>query len=142
MTFKLEDRTITVVGYIDAYDPETATIFDLKTTRFVKWQLEKGMIPRENHVAQAQCYSTLLGQYGIPVDRLVLVYVDDKDIVPLQVPLGNRREWVIKRATALRKLLENQQSPTPEVGFACKYCPFLSVCPRNDGSLKFTEAMA
>jgi len=142
LTFELDGRTITVVGYIDAYDPETATIYDLKTTRFVKWQLEKGQIPRENHVAQIQCYSTLLGEYGIPVDRLVLVYVDDKDIVPLQIPLGNRREWIIRRATALHRALENDENPIPEVGFACKYCPFVSICPQDNGSLKFEEAMA
>ena len=105
MTFELDGQTISVVGYIDAYDPETATIYDLKTTRFVKWQLEKRLIPKENHVAQVQSYYTLLSEYGIPVNRLVLVYVDDKDIVPLQVPLGNRREWMIRRATLLHKAL-------------------------------------
>ena len=103
---------------------------------------EKALIPRENHIAQVQCYSTLLGQYGIPVGRLILVYVDDKDIVPLQVPLGNRREWIIKRATALYKALENRQNPVPEAGFACKYCPFVSICPQNNESLNFAEAMA
>jgi CRISPR/Cas system-associated exonuclease Cas4 (RecB family) len=130
------------VGSIDAYDPETATIYDLKTTRFAKWQLEKTLIPRENHVAQVQSYFTLLGNYGIPIDRLVLVYVDDKDIVPLQVPLGNRREWIIRRATALHTALENRETPTPEVGFACKYCAFASICPQNNGLLRFEEAMA
>jgi hypothetical protein len=92
MTFELDGQTISIVGNIDAYDPETATIYDLKTTRFVKWQLEKGLIPRENHIAQVQSYFALLCEYGIPVSRLVLVYVDDKDIVPLQVTSGNRRE--------------------------------------------------
>jgi CRISPR/Cas system-associated exonuclease Cas4 (RecB family) len=142
MTFELDGRIITVVGYIDAYDPETATIYDLKTTRFAKWQLEKRLIPRDNHTAQVQCYSTLLGQYGIPVDRLVLVYVDDKDIAPLQVPLGNRREWIINRATTLHRALKSQQHSTPEIGYACKYCPFLSTCPQNESSLKFEEVMA
>ena len=142
MTFDLEGRKITVVGYIDAYDPETATIYDLKTTRFAKWQLEKKLIPRNNHIAQVQCYSTLLGQYGIPVDRLVLVYVDDKDIVPLQVPLGNRREWIIKRATCLQRALDRQKNPAPEVGYGCKYCAHLNSCPRAEGSVKLTEAMA
>lgn len=141
-TFELGGRTISVVGSIDAYDPETATIYDLKTTRFAKWQLKKGLIPRENHVAQVQCYATLLGQYGMAVNRLVLVYVDDKDIVPLQVPLGNRREWMIRRATALHKALESHENPTHEVGFACKYCPHASICPKSNGSLRFEEAMA
>jgi hypothetical protein len=52
MTFELDDQTITIVGYVDAYEPDSATVYDLKTTRFVKWQAEKGHIPRENHVTQ------------------------------------------------------------------------------------------
>ena len=141
MTFELDDRTITVVGYVDAYDPETATIYDLKTTCFVNWQAEKGYVPRENHVAQVQCYYTLLELYGIPVNRLVLIYVDDKNIIPKQVPLGNRREWMIQRATLLQKALANSELPEPETGSACKYCPFRDVCPRNDQVLKFQEVM-
>lgn len=142
MTFELDGQTISVVGYIDAYDPETATIYDLKTTRFVKWQQEKALIPRENHVAQVQSYFTLLREYAMPVSRLVLLYVDDKDIVPVQVPLGNRRRWMIRRATILHKAISNQKEPTPEIGFACKYCSYISVCPQKEPSTKFGEAMA
>jgi CRISPR/Cas system-associated exonuclease Cas4 (RecB family) len=142
MTFEVDGRTISVVGHIDAYEPETATIYDLKTTRFAKWQLEKGLIPRANHVAQLQCYFTLLGNYCIPVDRAVLVYVDDKDIVPLQVPVGSRREWMIRRAITLHNAIERHENPTPEIGFTCKYCPFVSKCPQNIGTLKFEEVMA
>ena len=141
MTFELDGRTITVVGYVDAYDPETATIYDLKTTRFVNWQAEKGHIPRENHVAQVQCYYTLLELYGIPANRLVLIYVDDKNIIAKQVPLGKRREWMIERATLLHRALANSELPKPETGSACKYCPFTDVCPQNDQALKFPEIM-
>ncbi len=46
MSFEVNSETVTIVGFVDAYEPETATVYDLKTTRFVKWQVEKGHIPR------------------------------------------------------------------------------------------------
>jgi CRISPR/Cas system-associated exonuclease Cas4 (RecB family) len=139
MAFPLDGRTITIAGYVDAYDPETATIYDLKTTRFVKWQAEKGFIPRENHVTQVQCYYTLLDLYGIPVNRLVLVYVDDKTIVPKQVPLGGRKEWMINRTTALHHAFQTLEVPEPEVGSGCVYCPFIKLCPKSAEALMVKE---
>ena len=129
MTFQLGDETITIVGYVDAFDPETATVYDLKTTRYARWQAEKGHIPRENHIAQVQCYATLLGQYGIAVNRLVLVYVDDKEIIPKEVPLGNRKEWMTQRATTLHNSLKASVLPKTEPGTLCHYCPYLDKCP-------------
>jgi CRISPR/Cas system-associated exonuclease Cas4 (RecB family) len=133
LTFRANDDKITIVGFVEAYDPETATIFDLKTTRFVKWQAEKKFIPRGNHSVQVQCYATMLENYGISVARLVLVYVDDKDIVPVQVPLGNRREWMIRRATYLHEAFAKKQEPMPEVSSSCKYCSHASTCPQAGG---------
>ena len=48
MRFPLKAEEITIVGHVDGYDPETATVYDLKTTRFVKWQAEKNFIPQRN----------------------------------------------------------------------------------------------
>jgi CRISPR/Cas system-associated exonuclease Cas4 (RecB family) len=141
LDIKVGDEEVTIVGFVDAYDPETATVYDLKTTRFVKWQAEKGFIRRDSHIAQVQCYSTMLENYGIPVARLVLVYVDDKDIVPVQVPLGNRREWMARRATQLYRALSKEETPTPEAGSSCRYCSHRSICPQADG-VKFEEAMS
>jgi CRISPR/Cas system-associated exonuclease Cas4 (RecB family) len=131
MRFELEGDNITIAGHIDAFEPESATVYDLKTTRFVKWQAEKGFIPRENHVAQVQCYATLLGIYGIAVNRLVLVYADDKELIPKEVPLGNRKQWMVERATILHRSLKAGAPPTAEVDNSCKYCLFMSECPRS-----------
>jgi CRISPR/Cas system-associated exonuclease Cas4 (RecB family) len=139
MAFELADQTITIVGYVDAYEPETATVYDLKTTRFVKWQAEKGHIPRQNHVAQVQCYYTLLDLYSIPVNRLVLIYVDDQTILPKQVPLGGRKEWMITRAMALHYAFQTSEVPEPEVGSLCVYCPFIKVCPKSTEALAVKE---
>jgi CRISPR/Cas system-associated exonuclease Cas4 (RecB family) len=139
MTHQLDGQTIMIVGHVDAYEPETATIYDLKTTRFVKWQAEKGFIPRENHIGQIQCYYTLLDLYGIPVLRLVLVYVDDHAILPKLVPLGSRKEWMINRATQLHRALLVSEVPEPEVGSGCVYCPFIKLCPKVEEALKVKE---
>jgi CRISPR/Cas system-associated exonuclease Cas4 (RecB family) len=135
MKFDHCGETITVVGHIDAYDPETATIYDLKTSRFVKWQEEKGFIPRRNHLAQIQSYYTLLDSYAIPVTRLVLIYVDDRNILAKEVPLGNRKEWMIQRASILHTSLSRTQIPEPEPDTWCKYCPFVQVCPAKGGGI-------
>jgi hypothetical protein len=67
MAFELDGEQIMIVGYVDAFDRDTAIIYDLKTIRFVEWQAEKGFIPRENRAAQVQCYYTLLDNCGIQV---------------------------------------------------------------------------
>jgi CRISPR/Cas system-associated exonuclease Cas4 (RecB family) len=139
LQFELDGENITIAGHVDAFEPGSATVYDLKTTRFVKWQAEKGFIPRENHIAQVQCYYTLLDLYGIPVQRLVLVYVDDQTILPKQVPLGSRKEWMIDRATALHLALLKEQAPDADVGSGCVYCPFIRLCPRSAEATRVKE---
>jgi CRISPR/Cas system-associated exonuclease Cas4 (RecB family) len=129
MKFPLNGEDLLIIGHVDAYDAETATVYDLKTSRFVKWQSQKGFIPRDNHITQVQSYFTMLDSYAIPVSRLVLVYVDDKEIMPLEVPLGNRREWLIQRASTLHFSLLEDKTPEPEPNSWCKYCPFTDICP-------------
>jgi len=139
--FELDGETITITGHVDAFEPETATVYDLKTTRFAKWQADKGHIPRDSHIAQVQCYATMLEQYGISVNRLVLVYADDKELIPKEAPLGNRRQWMIERATILHRALKASKLPPPEAGSSCKYCPFDEQCPRTPKIATLAEAI-
>ena len=62
------------------YDWKTATIIDLKTTRYVKWQIKQGFIPKPEHIMQLQCYNTMFSKI-IPVKNLNILYVDMSDIV-------------------------------------------------------------
>lgn len=139
--FPLNGEEITIVGHLDAYDPETATVYDLKTTRFVRWQSEKGFIPRQNHLSQIQSYYTLLDSYAIPVKRLVLIYVDDKNILAKDVPLGYRKEWMIQRATALHQSMKDSVLPNPEPGSMCHYCPYLDKCPSQTATITLMDAV-
>ena len=141
MRFPLDDETITITGHVDAFEPETGTVYDLKTTRFAKWQADKGHIPRESHTIQVQCYATLLELYGISVNRLVLVYADDKELIPKEAPLGNRREWMINRATNLHRAFKGSCLPKPEPGSSCKYCPYAEQCPGVPQTISLAEAI-
>jgi CRISPR/Cas system-associated exonuclease Cas4 (RecB family) len=69
----------------------------------------------------------------------VLVYVDDKTIIPKQVSLGGRKEWMIKRATALHRAFQTSEVPEPEVGSSCVYCPFIKLCPKSAEAMAFKE---
>jgi CRISPR/Cas system-associated exonuclease Cas4 (RecB family) len=139
--FQVDSEKIAITGHVDAFEPETGTIYDLKTTKFAKWQAQKGHIPRGIHTAQVQCYATMLEQYGISVNRLVLVYADDKELIPKEVPLGNRKQWMIERATTLHRALKEAMTPKPEVGSSCKYCPFVDKCHRTAEIIPLAEAL-
>jgi CRISPR/Cas system-associated exonuclease Cas4 (RecB family) len=141
MQFELEGEKISITGFVDAFEPESATVYELKTSRFVKWQAQKGFIPREDHIAQVQCYATLLGFYGIAVNRLVLIYVDDKEIVPKEVPPGNRKQWMVERATKLHRSFKESVVPKAEIGSYCKYCPFIDQCPRSSEAIVLAEVL-
>lgn len=92
-------------------------------------------------MAQVQCYATMLEQYGIAVNRLVLVYADDKELIPKEAPLGNRREWMIDRATMLHRAFEETKLPTPELSSSCKYCQFTDHCPVIRKTISTAEAI-
>lgn len=141
MQFELDGENITITGHVDAFEPENASLYELKTSRFVKWQAEKGFIPRENHIAQVQCYATLLGFYGVAVNRLVLIYADDKEIVPKEIPLGNRKQWMIERATKLHRSFKESVAPKAEIGSSCKYCPFVNQCLRSSEAVVLAEVL-
>jgi len=63
MQFELDGEKVTGSGHIDAFEPESATIYDLKISRFVRWQAEKGFIPRRRNQVSSKSGS------GIILDR-------------------------------------------------------------------------
>jgi CRISPR/Cas system-associated exonuclease Cas4 (RecB family) len=61
-----------VVGTVDAYYPDTKTIVDYKTTRWLK----KAYLPYGDHEMQVNIYRWLLKGNGYEVDRMFLHYID------------------------------------------------------------------
>lgn len=52
----------TLAGRLDMYDWKTHTIIDLKTTKFVKWQIQRGFIPRAEHILQVHYFEIKLSK--------------------------------------------------------------------------------
>jgi hypothetical protein len=55
-----DGRSAVLAGRLDMYDWRMKTIIDLKITKFIKWQIKQGFIPRLEHILQVQCYDTVL----------------------------------------------------------------------------------
>lgn len=61
----LEDgRTVFLAGRLDMYDWQAKKIIDLKTTKYVKWQIKQGFIPKSEHILQIKCYYTIFSGYA------------------------------------------------------------------------------
>jgi CRISPR/Cas system-associated exonuclease Cas4 (RecB family) len=116
------------------YDWKTFTIIDLKTTKYVKWQIKQGFIPKPEHILQLQCYDTVFSRV-IPVENLNVLYVDMSDIVAYKIHRRNRMEWIKTRIQKLEDSLTENRIPLGEVSGLCKYCRYQSRCYNSGGGL-------
>jgi len=126
-----DGRLATLAGRLDMYDWKTATIIDLKTTRYVKWQIKQGFIPKAEHILQLQCYNTMFSKI-IPVKNLNILYVDMSDIVAYKIQKKDVMEWIVTRIQELEDSLTHKV-PRGEVSGLCKYCRYQTRC-HNDGN--------
>jgi len=129
MAVNHNDKTIELVGHIDAYDPEKGIIYDFKTTSFLTWQLEKRKLPHEHHVRQIQAYDVLLSDYGFPVNRLELWYMDDRT-PPLRIVVRREdiKKWLVSRLETLHESVTKTREPRIEASYVCRMCSFIEVC--------------
>jgi CRISPR/Cas system-associated exonuclease Cas4 (RecB family) len=116
------------------YDHRTETLIDLKTTTSLRWQYDSGMIPRKSDVDQIQCYGTLFGQ-RIRLSRLLLLYADTKEMIPLGIVGEDKSQWIVERLERLHTSLAITKSPPPaENSAACKFCRFSERCKADTDS--------
>ncbi len=127
-----DGRIAVVVGRLDMYDWRTKTIIDLKTTKFIKWQIKQGFIPRLEHILQVQCYETIFSNF-IPIESLKIVYADMSDIVAYKIQKSDLTEWIRKRIQEIEESLLDNSIPIGEVSGLCKYCRFQTRC-KSDGN--------
>lgn len=128
-------RAVTLSGsWIIMYDWKTRTIIDLKTTKFVKWQIQQGFIPRSEHILQLQCYSTIFSRI-IPVEELNILYSDMGDIVVYKVQKRDLAGWINLRIQRLEDSLDNHEVPQGEPSGLCKYCRYQTRCYNYGGGL-------
>jgi CRISPR/Cas system-associated exonuclease Cas4 (RecB family) len=129
----LEDgRTVVLVGRIDMYDWKAKTIIDLKTTKFIKWQVKQGFIPRLEHILQVQCYETIFSNL-LPIESLKIVYADMSDIIAYKIQKRDLTEWIKKRIQEIENCLLDNSVPVGEVSGLCGYCRFQTRC-KSDGN--------
>jgi CRISPR/Cas system-associated exonuclease Cas4 (RecB family) len=127
-----DGRIAVVVGRTDMYDWRTKTIIDLKTTKFIKWQIKQGFIPKLEHILQVQCYNTIFSQ-RLPIEDLNVVYADMSDIVAYSVQKRDLSEWIKRRIQEIEDSICYNSVPIGEVSGLCKYCRYQSRC-YNDGN--------
>ena len=129
-----DGRVATLAGRLDMYDWKTSTIIDLKTTKYVKWQLKQGFIPKPEHILQLQCYSTMFSRV-IPVENLNVLYVDMDDIIAYKVQKRDLTDWIKSRIQELENSITEHKLPQGEVSGLCKYCRYQTRCYNNGNGL-------
>ena len=129
-----DGRVATLTGRLDMYDWKSFTIIDLKTTKYVKWQIKQGFIPKAEHVLQLQCYDTIFSRI-IPVENLNVLYVDMNDIVAYKVQKKDRTDWIRSRIQELEDSVTGNVIPRGEVSGLCKYCVYQTRCYNTRGGL-------
>jgi CRISPR/Cas system-associated exonuclease Cas4 (RecB family) len=130
MTIPAENELIILAGHIDAYDPEEAEMTEFKSTRYVSWQKERGILPHRHHVQQIRVYYTIwTKRYGFPVDTLSIAYMDDETPpTRFEIEPQDITEWLTERTTAFHRAMLRNTIPTAEPGPLCHYCSFKGTC--------------
>jgi CRISPR/Cas system-associated exonuclease Cas4 (RecB family) len=135
-----QGRIAKLAGRLDMYDWKTATIIDLKTTKYVKWQIKQGYIPKTEHILQLQCYDTMFSNI-IPVSNLIILYVDMNDIVAFKIKKRNLSQWIKNRIQELEDSISTNTIPLGEVSGLCKYCKYQTRC-YNQGNGLITKPLS
>jgi hypothetical protein len=121
---------VTLHARLDMYDCKNGNIIDLKTTSAVKWQQEKGLIPRGNDIDQLQCYGTLFLDL-VTVSELTLLYADMKNLIAFRIPFVDRAFWIKAQLARLHNALETSTTPVAEPSKLCDICAFKDRCHKE-----------
>lgn len=122
-----DGKIITVRGRLDMYDWKSRTIIDLKTTKFVNWQLKNKLIPKIEHILQIQCYGTMFSTV-IPIEQLCLVYADMDTMVAFKVKNRDMSHWIKERIKELENSVFNNNPPQGEESGVCQFCKYKIRC--------------
>jgi len=131
----LRDGKVAIpAGRLDMYDWKTSTIIDLKTTKYLKWQIKRGFIPKSEHIIQLQCYSSIFSRV-VPVENLNIIYADMDDIIAYKIQIKNLNEWVRDRIQKIEDSIMENKMPAGEPSALCKYCKYQTRCYNSGGGL-------
>jgi len=130
-----DGKIATVAGRLDMYDWKTNTVIDLKTTKFVKWQIKSGFLPKPEHILQVQCYSTMFPKI-MPVQNLTLVYADMNDLIAFKVQPRDLTEWIANRVQELEDSIMKRQPPKGELSGLCQFCKYQNKCYEDGNGIQ------
>ncbi len=108
---QVNGTTYTLKGRVDAYNPDTKEVVEIKTARALQGD------PSEHHVYQLNIYLNLLDS-----PKGYLVYITPDKVVEYAV---ERTQVNIENEVS--SLLKNEKHP--RYAWECKYCPFYKLCP-------------
>lgn len=129
-----DGRIATLAGRLDMYDWKTSTVIDLKTTKYVKWQIKQGFIPKAEHILQLQCYDVMFSKV-IPIENLNIMYADMNEIVTYKVRRRDLTDWIKTRVQELEDSIMEIKAPRGEESGLCKYCRYQTECYETGGGL-------
>ncbi len=127
----------TVAGRLDMYDWKSKTIIDLKSTKFVKWQIKNGFLPKLEHALQVQCYDTMYADY-LPIENLNIVYVDNADIVTYKIERRDLTDWIQNRIQEIEDAKEGNNIPKGEASGLCQFCKYQTKCFNEGDGIEHT----
>ena len=130
-----------LIGRLDMYDWKTKTVIDLKSTKFVKWQIKRGFLPKLEHILQVQCYGTMFSNY-IPIENLNIVYVDTNDIVTYKIKNRDLSTWIKTRIQEIEEAINNKTIIKGESSGLCQYCRYQSKCFNDGNGIEHTPLSA
>jgi CRISPR/Cas system-associated exonuclease Cas4 (RecB family) len=130
-----------LIGRLDMYDWKTKTVIDLKSTKFVKWQIKRGFLPKLEHILQVQCYGTMFSKY-IPIENLNIVYVDTSDIVTYKIKKRDLSTWIQTRIQEIEEAVNNKTIIKGEPSGLCQYCRYQSRCFNDGNGIEHTPLSA
>jgi CRISPR/Cas system-associated exonuclease Cas4 (RecB family) len=134
-----DGRTAVLVGRLDMYDWRTRTVIDLKTTKFIRWQIKQGFIPKREHIVQVLCYDAVFSEL-LPIENLNIVYADMNEIVAYRIKdivtyRNDVREWIKTEVQEIEDSVFNSSVPAGEVSGVCKYCRYQTKCYNDRNGL-------
>ena len=107
----IDDREYVVKGRVDAWNPVSREVVEIKTAR------SSHGVPHEHHILQLQIYMEILG-----VDKGLLVYITPDRLL----------EYTVLKASVdiegfVRELVGD--SVHPRWDWECRYCVYSKLCP-------------
>lgn len=131
-----DERVVTVRGRLDMYDWKNRSIIDLKTTKFVNWQLKNKLIPKIEHILQIQCYGTMFST-AIPIEQLCLVYADMDTMIAFKVKNRDMSHWIKERIEELENSISHGYPPNGEVSGLCQFCKYQTRCFTDGNGINY-----